>query len=494
MGGRIQPLRLHLFGDAKSSNSIDANAFCQTLPRKHAQGIAGENADEQRSENATPSMDAAKRRPCKLRSGVDLKRKGETDDVPALNGALALHAGSMNGPGAGTSLHTLLPRFVDRHAEQEFQQASLHDTRNGLALLTLAGFITACGTLLAAWIHLPHDQPGFLPGQMLRLALLLAAAAAFIVVLKATKPETLHRAGSVMLALGCMTIALRMTIPPPQDASFLVALLHVTRDGTTILLVVTIAVLTLLVGHFLIHAGIFALALTGMLVMATTWPDGTPNATGFSYAFSSAFLFILALGSGIQRMRRNMHNARLELQRANAQLHELAIRDHLTSSLNRRHFYDVAQAELQRAQRYGAPMSLLLLDLDDFKGVNDRHGHACGDAMLCQLVNLIQSRLRNSDVLARLGGEEFVVLLPETELEAARLLADRLRQGIAEQPFEHGGMQIPLTGSWGIAAARAEDKDIDALLDRADRALYAAKDGGRNRVYVEASVASGMQA
>lgn len=400
----------------------------------------------------------------------------------------------MNDPHTGSSLHPLLPRFVDRHAEQEFQQASLRDTRNGLLLLTVAGFIVACGTLLAAWIHLPHEQPGFLVGQMLRALLLLTAILAFVVVFKATEPATLLTAGSLLLALGCMTIALRMTIPAPADASFWVGLLHVSRDGTTILLVVAIAVLTLLVGHFLIHAGIFALALAGMLVIANTWPDGTANAAGFSYAFSSAFVFVLALGSGIQRLRRNMHRSRLALQSANAQLHELAIRDHLTNSLNRRHFYDVATAELQRAQRYDATMSLLLLDLDDFKGVNDRHGHACGDAMLCQLVDLIQNRLRSSDVLARLGGEEFVVLLPETELEAARLLAERLREAIAAQPFAHDDTMIPLTASWGVATARAEDKDIDAVLDRADRALYAAKDGGRNRVYVEAVEATGLQA
>ena len=419
---------------------------------------------------------------------ADVRSSGVVCQAPfraRSSGLFDFSAGPMSTPEPSPSLHPLLPRFADHHAEQEFLQANMRDTRNGLALLTLAAFIVSCGTLLAAWTHLPHDQPGFLPGQLLRSILLLASIAAFVLVLNASKPRTLHTAGSILLALGCLTVALRMTIPPPEDASSLVALLHVSRDGTTILLVVAIAVLTLLVGHFLIHATIFALALTGMLIIAHTWPDGAPNAVGFSYAFSSGFLFVLALGSGVQRMRRNMHTSRLKLQHANALLHELAIRDHLTSSLNRRHFYNVAEAELQRAQRYAAPMSLLLLDLDDFKGVNDRHGHACGDAMLCQLVDLIQGRLRNSDVLARLGGEEFVVLLPETELEAATLLADRLREAIAKQPFEHGGMRVPLTASWGVATAHPEDNGIDVLLDRADRALYAAKDSGRNRVCVE---------
>ncbi|MCC5873528.1 MAG: GGDEF domain-containing protein [Gammaproteobacteria bacterium] len=393
----------------------------------------------------------------------------------------------MTNPDSQATLHPLLPQFVDRDAEQAFQEANLRETRNGLALLASAAFIVSCGTLLAAWFHLPHEQPGFLPGQLLRGLLLLAAAAAFVVVLKASKPATLHTAASTLLALGCMTLMLRMTIPPPEGADPLVALLHVTRDGTTILLVVAIAVLTLLAGHFLIHATIFALTLVGTIVIAHTWPDGAPNAAGFSYAFGSGFMFVLALGNGIQRMRRNIYVSRLELQRANAQLHELAIRDHLTRSLNRRHFYDVAEAELQRAQRYHAPMSLLLLDLDDFKGINDRHGHACGDAALCQLVDLIQGRLRNSDILARIGGEEFVVLLPETEPESARQLAERLRQAIADQPFEHGEIRVTLTASWGVATAHTEDRDIDSLLDRADRALYAAKDSGRNRVCVATS-------
>lgn len=400
----------------------------------------------------------------------------------------------MTAPQAGAGLHPVLPRFVDRDAEQEFQVANLHDTRNGLALLTIAGLLVSCGTLLAAWIHLPHEQPGFLPGQLLRSLLLLAAIAAILIVRKASQPGTLHTAGSVLLALGCMTVMLRMTIAPPEDASLLVALLHVSRDGTTALLVVAIAVLTLLVGHFLIHASIFTLALIAMLLIAHTWPDGITNPVGFSYAFISAFVFILALGSGIQRLRRRMHLSRLELQRANAQLHELAIRDHLTHSLNRRHFYEVANAELQRAQRYAAPMSLLLLDIDDFKGVNDGHGHACGDAMLCRLVDLIQARLRASDVLARFGGEEFVILLPETELEAARQLADRLREAVAEASFEHRGVRVPLTASWGVAMAHARDEDIDVLLDRADRALYAAKNAGRNRVAVEAAILTDIQA
>lgn len=383
------------------------------------------------------------------------------------------------------SLHPWLPRFIDPDTERAFQQASIGDTRNGIVLLTLAGFVTGLGTLIAAWNHLPADQPGYLPGQALRGLLLLTAIAGFVVAMKAEQLRTLCIVGTVLLVLGCLTMALRMTIPAPADADLLVSMLHVTRDGTTILLIVAIAVLTLLVGHFLINAGVFALALIAMLIIGQQGPDGLPNPAGFSYAFGSGFLFVLALGSGIQRLRRRMYLSQLELQRANEQLQELATRDHLTNCLNRRYFYQAASAELQRARRYAAPLSVLLLDLDDFKGVNDRHGHACGDTVLCQLVTVIQDRLRSSDLLARLGGEEFAVLLPETEPEAARLLAERLRLAIAEHGFEHDGQRIPLTASWGVASARAADEDIDSLLDRADQALYAAKDSGRNRVCVE---------
>lgn len=384
-------------------------------------------------------------------------------------------------------LHWLIPRFRDSNRERAFQKACLPETRTALFLLSIGGVCAALATLQGAWSHLPHEQAGYALGQGIRLLLLLGSLAAMLVALRADRPTTLLRTASLVLIFGCLTLGLRMATPTTADVGLLEALFHVNRDGLTVIMVVAVAVLTLMIGHFAINGLIFALALTGFLLIANSWSEGLANPVSLTYGFSTAFVFVVALSQGIQRTRRQIYLARQQLQEANAQLHEIAIRDYLTGCFNRRHFYTLAEPELARARRHDTALSLLIFDLDHFKQVNDTHGHACGDALLCQTVEVIQGRLRISDTLARIGGEEFVVLLPETELEQARLLAERLRQAMAEHHFEHAGQRIAVTASWGVAAARPDDTDIDMLLDRADRALYMAKKDGRNRVSLEAS-------
>ncbi len=385
------------------------------------------------------------------------------------------------------ALHWLIPRFRDAEQEHAFQEACFPDTRTALFLLGIGGICAALATIHGAWTYLPHDQPGYSPGQTIRMLLLLGSVTAMVIALRASRPSTLLRTASLVLILGCLTLALRMASPPPEDVTLFEALFHVSRDGLTVIMVVAMAALTLIVGHYAINVLIFALALTGFLLIANNWSEGLANPVSLTYSFATAFVFVLALSHGMQRMRRHIFVARQQLQEANAQLHEIAIRDYLTDCFNRRHLYTLAEPELARAQRHGTPLSVLMLDLDHFKQVNDNYGHACGDAVLCQAVGVIQGRLRISDALARIGGEEFVVLLPETELEQATLLAERLRQAIADHPFAHAGQHLAVTASWGVAAARPEDANVDVLLDRADRGLYLAKKSGRNRVCVEAT-------
>lgn len=157
--------------------------------------------------------------------------------------------------------------------------------------------------------------------------------------------------------------------------------------------------------------------------------------------------------------------------------------DELTGVHNRRFFMARAESELRRAVRYGKPLSLLMLDVDHFKQINDSHGHKVGDAALQTLTATCQSALRDIDVLGRLGGEEFAVLLPETDLGLALTVAERLRAAVARAPLplEDGG-PVQLSASFGVASMLGADDNLDALLGRADRALYAAKDSGRNAV------------
>jgi diguanylate cyclase (GGDEF)-like protein/PAS domain S-box-containing protein len=161
--------------------------------------------------------------------------------------------------------------------------------------------------------------------------------------------------------------------------------------------------------------------------------------------------------------------------------------DGLTGIANRNHFIDTGDLEVHRARRYGRPLSVVLIDLDHFKQINDTHGHGVGDAVIKSVVRACLGSLRTIDRMGRLGGEEFAALLPETTREGAAIVAERLRAAIAAMAIElDGGAPLMTTASIGVATIADSDATrVDALIARADRALYAAKRAGRNRVMID---------
>jgi diguanylate cyclase (GGDEF)-like protein len=181
-------------------------------------------------------------------------------------------------------------------------------------------------------------------------------------------------------------------------------------------------------------------------------------------------------------MARTEH-ALQELQRTNQKLEYLAGTDPLTGVANRRQFIERVEAEIGRAKRGGAPFSLLSLDLDNFKSINDRYGHQVGDDILKGFVEKCLAAIRPYDGIARVGGEEFMVLLPQVALEAARAIAERVRTAIASALFESGVRQLgAITVSIGVSQFGRDGDTIDALLCVVDERLYSAKRLGRNRV------------
>ncbi|HET6334510.1 MAG TPA: diguanylate cyclase [Polyangiales bacterium] len=159
-----------------------------------------------------------------------------------------------------------------------------------------------------------------------------------------------------------------------------------------------------------------------------------------------------------------------------------ATTDMLTGLLNRRAFLEWATRELRRAERYRDSLSVVVLDVDHFKQVNDRYGHATGDNVLAFVGSMLPKAVRSCDVVARYGGEEFVLALPSTPLQGAVLVAERARRTLEEATVQAGnGSSVPVTASFGVAQLNSGET-IDQLIDRADRAMYAAKSGGRNRV------------
>jgi diguanylate cyclase (GGDEF)-like protein len=283
----------------------------------------------------------------------------------------------------------------------------------------------------------------------------------------------------------------------------------------------------LLVGFLVLQLGVFSfgrwygvaagsVTLAVYLLLATVMPPLVPGprpglltvaATALAFAFVSVVL-VVAYGDFHTRMTalrqfcrrvevgdlavsyetdgdRRPDDLTLLARSVDAMRHrliELVGTDPLTGCLNRRALELRLRREWRSAKRRDASIAVVAVDLDNFKPINDTYGHPAGDAVLRELADVMRHTVRDTDVIARVGGDEFVLVLPDTGWQGAITLAERLRRGVDEQTFA-GEQQIPLTISIGIALARGTD-DVRAsdLLEEADRSLYRAKSGGRNRI------------
>ncbi len=168
-----------------------------------------------------------------------------------------------------------------------------------------------------------------------------------------------------------------------------------------------------------------------------------------------------------------------EMARFNRTLLERASTDQLTGLANRYHMMAIAEYERERATRAESSYSFIIGDVDHFKEINDRHGHDCGDDILREIAARMQQAVRGQDLVARWGGEEFLVFLPDTSCEGARVLAEKLRDAIGSAPFYYGDMELDVTISLGVSSCEAAD--IETCIEQADRALYEGKRRGRNR-------------
>jgi diguanylate cyclase (GGDEF)-like protein len=196
---------------------------------------------------------------------------------------------------------------------------------------------------------------------------------------------------------------------------------------------------------------------------------------------------VLGLGSALQLQtyRRRSFKAYIDEKDAREMVAYLANIDPLTKSLTRRHFFNIAASEFMRFARYRRPLSVLAIDADSFKAINDTHGHHAGDIVLRSLSLVAMEQKRVQDTFGRLGGEEFGLILPETTLEQAKVVADRIQTVWAQTPSNMDGVMIHSTVSVGVAEAQADDKSFDDILRRADLMMYKAKVQGRNQVVSE---------
>ncbi|MBA7588789.1 hypothetical protein ES708_30858 [subsurface metagenome] len=177
-------------------------------------------------------------------------------------------------------------------------------------------------------------------------------------------------------------------------------------------------------------------------------------------------------------------SAQAAISLANAKLFDLATTDGLTKLFVHRYFHLLLDQEIQRSRRHSQPVSLVMMDIDNFKDVNDTYGHQLGDEVLRSVAGAIKKSSRAVDVVARYGGEEFVLILPETDTEGALIAAEKIRRLVEEQEISHEGEKLHVTISLGIATFPLPAGEKDILIKFADEAMYAAKRAGKNRVSV----------
>jgi diguanylate cyclase (GGDEF)-like protein len=221
-------------------------------------------------------------------------------------------------------------------------------------------------------------------------------------------------------------------------------------------------------------------------ILIMFFPPLSILATEYSYSFKirylTTFLSVCFISSICEYSRYHSYNLLKELQR---KIQLEANTDELTGLYNRRYMYQQLDSMIRKIKRYKRPYSLLLCDLDHFKSINDNHGHSCGDMVLVETANRMKSSLRNEDIAARWGGEEFLIILPETDSTAAFQVAEKLRQQLSAQMFDCNDKKLSISMSIGVLQVNSGTRKED-LLNQVDDALYEAKHLGRNRTHIYA--------
>ena len=225
----------------------------------------------------------------------------------------------------------------------------------------------------------------------------------------------------------------------------------------------------------------------GILYIDYFYKTGIDSATLGMILIAQLIVHVIGLASSVQvqSYRRKSFKAYIQEKDAKEMVAYLANIDPLTKSMTRRQFFNIAESEFLRFVRYQRPFSVLVLDADHFKDINDTYGHYAGDLVLRSLSLVILEQKRTQDTFGRLGGEEFGLLLPETNLQQAKVVAERVQQAWAQTPSNVDGKFVYSTVSIGVTEANDQDKSFEDILRRADRIMYKAKEAGRNRVVAE---------
>ena len=364
--------------------------------------------------------------------------------------------------------------------------------------------------LLAVYRSLPADYrpslrwwlAGSLLGPIGFLTLVLGDAAG-------TEPEVFAAHVITAAALACSAVALRMFQGAPERRGQLAAAVLLVALDSYLFTFLQPSVHWRTVTLATLYA--FLLGSNARAIFRRNGPLGAiPAATGTVFAIGSALMAargvlellslqpaqavvfptatvaVLPFGLlGVLPLLSTVGFLLMCTERSQAELEKAAHLDYLTGICNRRAIEDLARRALAAARRHGMPMALMIVDVDHFKRINDQFGHECGDAALIEAVRRLRESLRAEDLVGRLGGEEFVAVMPNTDGVAALAAAERVRAAFADAPMLIGTNEVTVTVTAGVAVLAAEDQLFSHLLRRADRAMYAGKNAGRNQVMLD---------
>jgi len=320
-----------------------------------------------------------------------------------------------------------------------------------------------------------RNSVSFWPVILIRLVFFVFAAAMVLILTKVKKPKHLDRI-NLVVTLGVIASVAAINLLRPE-----MFLTHITVDSLVILC-------CYLVFPNKMRARVFSAATYTLFLIATMtfWQNDVPEKSlnAIFLALFLANLMGLFISNQYHYFRRNRFQTCEFLLAAQSELKALANTDPLTGTPNRRRFFELGDIELKRFKRYQRNVSILIIDLDHFKTINDSHGHDAGDAVLVEFSSAVKKCLRSADILGRIGGEEFGILLPETTLEEALVIASRVNHLIREMRVKTNSGTVGISISVGVAQAEQRDRDLEGLIKRADTALYQAKNMGRDQVCV----------
>lgn len=361
-----------------------------------------------------------------------------------------------------------------RAIEREFEAAVSQTNMGGLWITAVLCVVLLPLFWALDWVVIPHAV-----WLTLWLRLLCAAGAGALLLAHALAPGRLVR-HLVPLSAGYMLMVVMC-----------IAFMSFMHDGYESPYYAGISIVVLCVGVFfswrtgtaiLFNAAVYLIYMAPLLLGLLPVKDP-------SQVLTSQFFLLTSMGIAIvaqYRSQQRLHGEcliKIKERRLTAEIEQMASTDALTGLCNRRQFFTLAQAEFERARRYGHPLSLVMLDVDHFKHVNDTHGHGVGDEVLRAVARRIVDGMRQADIAARYGGEEFVIMLPETPGAAAtQMFGERLRSRVSDAPIDTSAGRLEVTISMGVATVQADRETLANALKRADEALYAAKRAGRNRV------------